>query len=1766
MNQSNKARFSKCLIASITALYVAGGTAAVDAVPDHRTGLHASKLTLDMIRGSQQDTAEIQGSIYENRQPGVNQVRDGSTRPVFEPQGNVSGEVSYIVQLSDEPVVNFSSDISPLQGSADTFKNLKNNRTVAQYREKLSRAQSDLVSTAKARGIRFEVQQQFTMATNAMAVRMTQDEAARLAEMPGVKRITQSRIFQLNSDRSVEFLGADKVHDGSVTGGLPYQGEGMILGIIDTGINTDHIAFAEVGGDGYEHTNPLGEGVYVGDCATDATLCNDKLIGVHSYPVITDVYKYWNPRANRRPSNGEDYHGHGSHTASTAGGNVIMDTPLQAPENTVTSDGIDLPFAFPKTSGIAPHANIISYQVCYAGNGGAGDTYTGCPEEAILAAIEDAITDGVDVINFSIGGAESFPWEDPMELAFLSAREAGISVAVAAGNAGAYWSTDHTSPWLTSVGALTHDRVLKEAEKTIGNFTGGTNQTWRVNGKTFNGVSYSEGISGRIVYAGHYENPNSSMAPELCEQPFPANTFDFADDPNTLDVDESTLPVIVLCDRGENARVAKAENVAAGGAEGFVLGNVSYSETLVADPYVIPGIHISSNDRNNLYGWLNANQNAVNMAEITAGVTTYTTDPEAGHVMAPFSSAGPSRTNTNYLVPAIAAPGVDVYAANADDQPFTNFPFPSDWTFMSGTSMASPQVAGAMALVKQANPSWTPAEIQSALMMTAGEAYGSDAYGRKLALDNSFRQGAGSLNIAAAAQAGLVMNETIENYLAANPAEGGRAEWLNTASMVNKDCQTTCSWIRTLKATKDGTWTATGESKYGSDAEVTVTPEQFTLRAGEEQTIMVTVNVNADMFDAAAETPFEDMPSIDTNHLFFFGDVVLTETSGAAPRSHLPVVAAFDRGALPNQVAMKVHREQGREIIGGLQLPETGSFEVRKYGLTKANVHEFDLGRGNVNVSPGNMNEASGWGWMLIDVPAGTKQLVVESYSYEATDPANLDRNASVMVGIDRNGNGADFASTDEYREELVCTSFHPGVNNFCVINNPEPGSYWAVIHNSSVAGDGLLRHEAGKVTGGYAVVGAESNADNMTITTPASSDGAGAVDIILDWNLPEATNGDVYYGAFDLGVTGAPGSIGLSAVRVERGKDEVNLDISQKTAKPGDVIDFVLDVRQNLESSDRNYDIKATLPKGLTLVEGSVESTANVENLGSENGLISLAGLQPSTREVAREYVVTTNDTDQMCHTPMIDEYSDGKYIDLLEFNIRPLPGLWEGGANANYVVQVSTEWLFWMEGAEIPLFGLPHKGFVNILPNGLLHMDENWWVWNWHRPAGAGFVMSGVMPFWRGNFTADYFNSPDEVRGLTIANQYASERPDLGDLVFMEYDNIVDEATGTEVDFQVIMRNGIDFREGMPEIVMAYDNLSGDLKDGAIGIEQGDGFLTSGGPMNGYLGESFGYNNLDQKLHNDLVVCYDYRGPEQSAMQVKFKARVNESAAGQTLVVNLDNAMEFADTKSTTQEIKVNGNIALSAIADQVVNEDETLEGIQVLFVDADKVGNTIEVSGEHITATVNGHEAGSTFDITPEANFSGETEVTVTVRDNNVATDASSVTFMLTVNPVADAPVAAAAGNVTITEGQSAKLDASASFDADGDALSFSWSGPGNIEGADTATPTVTDLTEGEHTFTVTVSDGAMTAETSVTVTVEAAATSSSGGSSSSSGGSSSSSSSSSSSGGSSSSSSSSGGTTTVEPEPEPTKKKKKGGSVYYLLALLAAAGLFRRRKQA
>ncbi|MEC8138952.1 MAG: S8 family serine peptidase, partial [Pseudomonadota bacterium] len=345
--------------------------------------------------------------------------------------------------------------------------------------------------------------------------------------------------------------------------------------------------------------------------------------------------------------------------------------------------------------------------------------------------------------------------------------------------------------WVTTVGASTHDRVMDLGVKTINNFQG----TRTPYAGEYTGKSFSGGITGEVVLAEKYDDPNESDGYDAasCNAPFPAGTF--------------TADQIVICLRGDIARVDKAKNVAAGGAGGFILQNISSAESLVADNYVIPGIHLPSNARYTIRNWVNANPDGAAIATIGEPENNYSFDEEAGNQLATFSSMGPSYYINN-LVPDVTAPGVDIYAANADDQPFTAYPSASDWTFMSGTSMATPHVTGAMTLMMQMHPDWTPAEIQSALMMTANKVRISNGV---TLIDPyyNFMAGGGAIDVAQAANAGLIMDETIENYHDANPRNGGLVEWLNLPSLVNQDCELECTWMRTVKATKDGTWDAT---------------------------------------------------------------------------------------------------------------------------------------------------------------------------------------------------------------------------------------------------------------------------------------------------------------------------------------------------------------------------------------------------------------------------------------------------------------------------------------------------------------------------------------------------------------------------------------------------------------------------------------------------------------------------------------------------------------------------------------------------------------------------------------------------------------------------------------------------------------------------------------------------------------------------------------------------------------------------------------------
>lgn len=1627
--------FKRSIIASFAAMYVGvSGYAAADIGFTKATGspLYEPTFTAEDVLSIQPERHEnTENSLFSDYEAQANQVnrvkKQRSPTRIFQPEEGITGKHIYIVQLEERPVATyegshkkFTATAAPINRSLMAKGRVSmNTQSVQTYQNFLLNEQTSFMQQARSSGVNADIKQQYTVASNGMAVEMTQEDAILMSQQPGVNRITKERIFQLNSDRGAEFIEADKLWAGEVPGNtLAVQGEGMVVGVIDTGINTDHPSFAS----DEQFTAQRGEmaGVFFGDCVEDPTLCNDKLIGVRSYPFITSMFNASEFQERPwykdfiRPQNGEDYIGHGSHTASTAAGNIIENVPLQVSDGSATSDGINVPFTFPKIGGVAPRAHIIAYSVCFPG--GYGDPYSGCPESTILAAYEDAIADGVDVINFSIGGGESFPWEDPMELAFLAARRAGISVAASAGNSGpAYYSADHTSPWVTTVGASSHDRRLEVGVKNVTGFSdNSTSSNWRLPKKDIAGLSYSGAISGKLVHAANYPDPDLSddFGPELCNAPFPAGTFQ---------ADE-----IVMCDRGDIARVDKAVNAAAGGAGGFILRNVDYSiNSVVADSYVIPGIHVNYNDGRTLDWWLKYSSTATEfLVDITAGENNYELADEFGNNLAIFSSMGPART-TNTLVPDLTAPGVAVYAANADDQPFTFNPRSSDYTFMSGTSMASPHVTGTMALLQQMHPEWTPAEIQSALMMTAQPVMLDMGYALVPTFYH-FMAGAGAINANQAAQAGLVMDETYDGYMDANPAQGGRDNWVNLPSMVDMDCEGTCSFMRTVTATQDGTWNAEGvvdlDSRWDKDVKVQVSPSQFTLAKGETQALIVKVTVPSIMeMKVDPVEPGAPWEAVAGNHALYNAMLELTEVNNAAPSAHMPIVVAGVYNQLPFNEEFDISSDSGSTAFR-VNTDNYSEFTPTYYGLVTPVTEEKTVEMTRPFIGDDYINQET-YGFVSIEIPAGTKRFMVSATEAKMAVDSVKDMNpmspryyrdmTSVMVGRDYNGNGS-FIPTDEQRQEAIdtygyegaswhtqlnkesiCTSLSKAEENFCSIIDPIPGTYWIATpsYDERRRGEGVMV----KSTVRYAIIGADSSEENFTITGPESHDGNGDYNLTFNWDMPDAKEGDVFYGGFELGnMPGAEGTLGFTALNVVRGADTLSWNIDKTGAKNMDLVDVSFKVRPNLDYNDRNVDFKVTVPAGMRIVPETIKTNHNylADMITADETSFMLSGTQESTVRVEREYVVTTNDTDEMCHTPLIDEYSTGGYINLQgEFRIQP---------NAPWLVgdyktqpQVPIDWLFYMNGAEFKMYNQENGGQMQMHTVGVFQLNDIYW--SKRMPRGPGFLFESLAPFWRGEFEMTYKRHWEDPEGLTLASQYASDRPDLGNLVFMEFDNVKDKYTGDTYDYEMILRSGMDYNPGMPEIIYAYDNLGANLARGSVHIEGFEGPISVGGGIkNGQLGELFGYDNLDEVLHDDLVICYNYQGPEQSEMEVSFKAVIQPEAQGSTLDMTIEYGVEGQPTKTATHSIEVKGNIKVAELVDMEVAENGRIDDIEVFHVDANNVSNELVVSGDNFTTEVDG----MMFNIIPDAHFHGETVVTVTVQDTEHASDAASTDFLLTV----------------------------------------------------------------------------------------------------------------------------------------------------------------------
>jgi subtilisin family serine protease len=1641
--------------------------------------------TIDKQQLAEYAAAVEERSMSMAENDGLNvQVRRQENK--FTPEQDIIGEQVYIVRLQKPSLAYASFGDETIQNIRDNNNKLFNAGTavsdeITEYAAEILNQQESVIRSLRSIVGGASVRQQFTNAINGFTMSMTQEQAALVAQSPDVLSVQRSKLYELRTDAGPELIKADTIWTGAATAttGVPFKGEGIIVGILDTGVNTDHPSFAVIGDDGYVHINPWGSGTYVGDCtkAGFESMCNDKLIGVRSYPVITDNFTSGFFGATR-PASGEDYQGHGSHTAATTAGNVLNNVDFMVPADGKVNDGAVIKAGlFPQISGVAPHANIISYQVCHPTN----DKTSGCPGEALLAGVEDAIKDGVDVINFSIGGQDSHPWSDSLEMAFLAAREAGIVVAAAAGNSGqptgsgeTFSRIDHSSPWLLNVAASTHGREakidtvvtdLKYSVSALG--VGKKMPTWT---SLSGGAMTTADITGVVVRAADYNNIKG-VKDAYCGTAYAAGTFDKYPD-GTAIVNDAGQPVnaIVACARDDLAittgvaRTLKSDNVKAGGADGFILHNFSAADGIVtAATYSLPAVHLSygawqgdtSNGNYGLEDWTRSNNGKSQTITIKATQVTRVLDDAKADWLAPFSSRGPSPANAETLIPAVAAPGVDIYAAFADEHPFAASTTSGDYTLMSGTSMATPHVAGAAALLRQVHPDWTPTEIQSALTMTADNVVKYRRLNTEtgdIGKASTYRAGTGRINVENAVNAGLIMDETVKNFRAADPEAGGVIHKLNLPQLVNFSCKPTCTWMRKVKATKAGTWSVSNDvvRNWSTDMKtqyvqngvtVDVQPKDFTLAEGETQTLVITATVT-DTQDWFSNAEVE----LHTNLLF-------KEANNASPEAHWPMVFKYDMNNMPNKLETVAHRNEGNAVFKGIEIPEATAPVARSFKPVKADVREvmlpkdndvyypFSLGQDTTQDPALYLDEAAHV--EMVHVPAGAKRLVAEGLgvSKSAVSEATYKGNPIIYVGKDFNGNGAA-----DIHSEILCFSADTTFNNFCNVNNPTEGDYWVVVYNprfGTVSNNYYMGvEESFKYT--IAVVTDELS-DELTASIPPS-DGVEPVDMTLSWNMPDMMEGDIYYSVVDFGTSAAnAGNIGKVAVKLSRGVDDVNLDVPQSAAKKGDYVPYTFQVQPNLSGVDRAFTITADIPAGMKVTADKIFSSNNqiVTDIKVEDGKITISGVQPETSQVKPTYNMTTNADDAMCRTPNFGNSTPGGYVNLAEFGIYPsFSGFADKvlGPNGKAVAGKDGQ-LLNSKGVVIPvktIFSGEYDSFhlfnntnnmnagkqnsIEIRGTGVMGLVAGQSLfYNYHLKLPHNYALyETIAPLWRGlsqpTPVYDMMSVPLDTTGtdrsgITVAadtsagwgiievdnaRSYDVLNPVKDSQNFLTYTQRDDR-----FDYQVIFNAKTRFGQGEYEMFYAYDNINFGSQDGrgSIGLQGYRGMTYKGIPIEAFKGKSYAWEDLKSKIKSGTVVCFDYVGPESSQFEVTVWGEVTADAVGAGVKFFALSQVDGMADKYLSHDLDVASYITLAEISDQTVAENGAVEGIKVTYIDEENSANQITVdAGSNVEATVSGSTSGSTISLKPKARFHGDVEVKVTVSDIDHPTDRVTTSFML------------------------------------------------------------------------------------------------------------------------------------------------------------------------
>jgi subtilisin family serine protease len=955
---------------------------------------------------------------------------------------------SYIVVMASDPIVAYEGDIRgyPATKPGKGEKVNPNSANVRKYEKFLESKHNESLEGA---GVGTDAKvNDFTFALNGYSAILTGDQVEALKLQKDVILVLEDQMRYPDTDSSPGFLGLTDAGGAYAKG---YTGEGVVVGIIDTGIWPEHPSFADDGSFSAPPTGSLpcefGNTAHNSDDAPFT--CNNKLIGAYQ---MLDTYRAVVGAAPDEFDSARDDNGHGTHTASTAAGNSGIEAELYgSPRGTI--------------SGIAPRAHVIAYK----GLGNLGGFTSD-----LAAAIDQAVADGVDVINYSIGGGAGLPGAD--EIAFLFAADAGVFVATSAGNSGPGQATignPSSMPWVTTVGASTQSRFF-QGTVILGN------------GAEYTGASITEGVgSSPLVDA-------ASLGNALCN---PAVAFT-----------GSVNGKIVVCQRGTVGRAAKSLAVYNAGGVGMIMHENSDAGNLFSDSHWVPSVHVDQTPGLAIKAYIAANPGTATAQIVAPEISTWPYAPS----MTDFSSRGPNPVAPDIIKPDVTAPGIQILAGNSPFPDPNTTPAGELFQAIAGTSMSSPHVAGVYALLKQAHPEWSAAVAKSALMTTAHQ---SVLDNDRTNLADPFDMGAGHIRPGgqwtkgSITEPGLAYDVGLFEYAAFTCGmnwgvfTAGSCDFLeslgipsepynlNLASIGISQVSGTETVTRTVTSVaKENGWrTYTASVNAPPGYTVSVSPSTIKLKKGQSATFTVTVtNVSGPI----GQWRFGSLTWLDSQgHYSVYSPVAV---KGALFKAPAEIFGTGNSGSASFNV----------------NFGYTGVYTAAPHGLVAATVtHDNVLQDANQTFSPTDVSTGG--------ANAHTFNLSGVSLFRIAMPPEGTEANADLDIFVYNPSNVQVASSTAGGTDELIN------------ISNPANGTWTVYVHGwSAPGGDSdydMWTWAVPAATGG-----------SLSISSAPTSATIGTIGTItVNWTgLTSGGIGDWYLGA--VSHTGPSGFMGRTVVNVD--------------------------------------------------------------------------------------------------------------------------------------------------------------------------------------------------------------------------------------------------------------------------------------------------------------------------------------------------------------------------------------------------------------------------------------------------------------------------------------------------------------------------------------------------------------------------------------------------------------------------------------------------------